>query len=108
MSRVSDLPMPRRPDLLTPEELDDMSDAELQRSVGRGVDTYVGVVGDVFRCKDGGIRVRVRLPCAKCGRRKTHYLSGGPHHGALCYVYDTNGSFLADLRNQQFVCDSHG
>lgn len=107
--KIASLPMPRSPGMLTPEDFDELDADELIAAIGKEVDTYAGVVGRIVKCKDGGIRVRVRLSCPhdKCRCWSIAYLRGGPHSGALCYVYDTNGNYLADLRNQNYVCNDH-
>jgi hypothetical protein len=107
--KIANLPMPRTPGMLTPEDFDEMNVRDLVAAIDREVDTYIGVVGRVVKCKDGVIRVRVRLGCShdSCRRWGIAYLRGGPHSGALCYAYDTNGNFLADLRNQNYVCSDH-
>ena len=51
------------------------------------------------------LAIRVSLPCARCGRNPMiAYARSGCHRGAFCYVYDAEGDFLADLRNQEYVC----
>ncbi len=51
------------------------------------------------------LAIRVLLPCARCGRNPTiAYARSGCHRGAFCYVYDAEANFLADLRNQEYVC----
>jgi hypothetical protein len=51
------------------------------------------------------LAIRVSLSCARCGRNPTiAYARSGCHRGAFCYVYDAEANFLADLRNQEYVC----
>jgi hypothetical protein len=51
------------------------------------------------------LAIRVSLLCARCGRNPMIvYARSGCHRGAFCYVYDAEGNFLADLRNQEYVC----
>lgn len=105
MMNTDTLPMPRRPDYLTPEQYGKLTGAALEAALGRKVDTYVGPVGTIVRCTDGLIRVRIRLVCAKCRKRSTKvYLSMGAP--GLCYAHSRGGKYLADLRNQEYRCPS--
>ena len=49
--------------------------------------------------------IRVSLPCARCERNPTTaYARSGLHRGAFCYVYNALGTYLANLRDQEYVC----
>jgi hypothetical protein len=55
-----------------------------------------------------GLRVRVALTCPqRCGRRMSLTVVSGLHRGAFCYVVDSEGKFLADLRDQVPTCTRH-
>jgi hypothetical protein len=32
------------------------------------------------------------------------YARSGCHRGAFCYIYNAEANFLADLRNQEYLC----
>lgn len=42
-----------------------------------------------------------------CPETMTVYLHGGMHSGAWCYAHDENGRYLANLRDQSYVCEQH-
>lgn len=42
-----------------------------------------------------------------CPETTTVYLGSGLHHGAWCYAYDEEGNYLANLRDQSYVCEQH-
>jgi hypothetical protein len=91
--------------LLEPGPLDDLLDSEapLEQVFGR----YAAWNGQAFPIVPmlETLAIRVSLPCARCGRNPTiTYARSGCHRGAFCYVYDTEANFLADLRNQEYVC----
>jgi hypothetical protein len=72
--------------------------------VGRKV-RHVWGTGTIVKMKEG-YGIKVRLPCSHAGCRRTItvYAKPGCHRGAFCYVYDKDGNFLADLRDQSFDC----
>ena len=73
--------------------------------VGRRVDTFGGV-GPLVKTKDGyGIEIEMACSGEGCTETLKVYACPGCHLGAFCYVYDENGEFLADLRNQCYTCD---
>jgi hypothetical protein len=91
--------------LLETGPLDDLleSEAPLEPVLGR----YVAWDGQAFPIVPmlETLAIRVSLPCARCGRNPMiTYARSGCHRGAFCYVYDAEGNFLADLRNQEYVC----
>ena len=91
--------------LLEPGLLDDLleSEAPLEPVFGR----YAAWNGQAFPIVPmlETLAIRVSLPCARCGRNPMiAYARSGCHRGAFCYVYDSEGNFLADLRNQEYVC----
>jgi hypothetical protein len=93
--------------LLEPGPLDDLleSEAPLEQVFGR----YAAWNGQAFPIVPmlETLAIRVSLPCARCGRNPTMtYARSGCHRGAFCYVYDAEANFLADLRNQEYVCSS--
>jgi len=93
--------------LLEPGTLDDLlaSDASLDDVFGRYV-VWNGHAFPIVPMLDT-LAIRVSLPCAKCERNPTTaFARSGLHRGAFCYVYDASGTFLADLRNQEYVCPS--
>lgn len=48
--------------------------------------------------------IEVTIPC-RCGKVDyTTWARPGCHTGAFCYVYDKDGEYILDLRNQTFVC----
>jgi hypothetical protein len=82
------------------------------------LDAYIGfrVSHDIFgdsgtlvKLPNGVFAVRWRITCQneskRCKNRTTLYTTSGVHHGAWCYAVDRNGQHLADLRNQNAVCD---
>jgi hypothetical protein len=85
--------------------LDDLleSEAPLEPMFGR----YAAWNGQAFHIVPmlETLAIRVSLPCARCGRNPMiAYARSGCHRGAFCYVYDAEAHFLADLRNQEYVC----
>lgn len=86
----------------------------------RALDYYVGRkfrhvwgTGELVKLsKDGehppryGVRVRLACGTEGCKNKITVYAAPGCHNGAFCYVYDREGNYLADLRNQWFKCNS--
>jgi hypothetical protein len=91
--------------LLEPGPLDDLleSEAPLEPVFGR----YAAWNGQAFPIVTmlETLAIRVSLPCARCGRNPMiAYARSGCHRGAFCYVYDAEANFLADLRNQEYVC----
>jgi len=77
-----------------------------ERFVGRTIRTVAGL-GTVVQ-KPAGVFVEVKLACSHAGCDQTflaHLACGAP---GLCYVTDPNsGAYLADLRNDMFVCREH-
>lgn len=89
--------------LINLNTLDEWPEDELDQIIGRQADWH----GTPFPIVPflGSIAIQVILPCARCGKNPdTVYARSGCHHGAFCYVYDQHGTFLADLRNQEYVC----
>jgi hypothetical protein len=91
--------------LLEPGSLDDLleSEAPLEPVFGR----YAAWNGQAFPIVPmlETLAIRVSLPCARCGKNPMiAYARSGCHRGAFCYVYDAEANFLADLRNQEYVC----
>lgn len=87
-----------------PETGEPFCEMEMDRYLGWKVESNVGN-GTIAKMADGGYGIRLRLPCNRCHKsRKTVYARPGCHVGAFCYIYDRYGKFLADLRNQEFVC----
>lgn len=91
--------------LLEPGPLDDLleSEAPLEPVFGR----YAAWNGQAFPIVPmlETLAIRVSLPCARCGRNPMiAFARSGCHRGAFCYVYDAEANFLADLRNQEYVC----
>jgi hypothetical protein len=91
--------------LLEPSPLDDLleSEAPLEPVFGR----YAAWNGQAFPIVPmlETLAIRVSLPCARCGRNPMiAYARSGCHRGAFCYVYDAEANFLADLRNQEYIC----
>ncbi len=91
--------------LLEPGPLDDLleCDAPLEPVFGR----YTAWNGQAFPVVPmlETLASRVSLPCARCGRNPMiAYARSGCHRGAFCYVFDAEANFLADLRNQEYIC----
>jgi hypothetical protein len=65
--------------------------------------------GTLVKLPCGKFAVRWRITCQsegkRCKNRTTIYTTSGVHHGAWCYAVDRNGQHLADLRNQNAVCE---
>jgi len=92
--------------LLEPGPLDDFleSEAPLEQVFGR----YAAWNGQAFPIVPmlETLAIRVSLPCARCDRNPMiAYARSGCHRGAFCYSYDAEANFLADLRNQEYVCN---
>jgi hypothetical protein len=91
--------------LLEPGPLDDLleSEAPLEHVFGRHA-AWNGQAFPIVPMRET-LAIRVSLPCARCGRNPMiAYARSGCHRGAFCYVYDAERNFLADLRNQEYVC----
>jgi hypothetical protein len=91
--------------LLEPGLLDDLleSGEPLEQVFGR----YAAWNGQAFPIVPmlETLAIRVSLPCARCGGNPMIvYARSGCHRGAFCYVYDAEANFLADLRNQEYLC----
>jgi hypothetical protein len=74
---------------------------------GQKVNSNFGV-GTIVQLRDGTHGIKVRLLCQHEGCRKTRtfYLGpgpGGPDH----YAYNIKGKYMADLRDQSWVCPAH-
>ena len=94
--------------ILHSENLQGLPVTKLRRHLGKRVQTYAYGVGTLVMIKDGYPAIRVRMYCGRDGCK--HYMvgylrrgPGGPDH----YVVDYRGNYLADLRDQEFVCDQH-
>lgn len=84
-----------------------------EKYFGRRVRDH-GVLGTWSKTKNG-YGFKIRLYCDYCSKEgispwlasKKRWAVGFLSEGApgLCYVHDYRGKFLADLRNQVFVCD---
>jgi hypothetical protein len=71
--------------------------------VGRTVE-HVWGTGTIEKMA-AGYGIRVWLPCAYCEKAGLWlYARPGCHTGAFCYLYDEQGQYALDLRNQIFVC----
>ena len=91
-------------DLNTLDDLLDEGEASVGRVIGRYADWH-GKPFPIVSFRDS-FAVQATLMCVKCGANPMIvYARSGCHHGAFCYVYDEEGGFLADLRNQEYVCD---
>ncbi len=91
--------------LLEPAQLDDLleSGADLAPVFGRYA-AWNGVAFPIVPLRDT-LAIRVSLPCARCGRNPTTvFAMSGLQRGAFCYVYDQQGEYLANLREQEYVC----
>jgi len=91
--------------LLEPGALDDLLEkkAELSPVFGR----YAAWNGQAFPIVPmlDTLAIRVSLPCARCGRNSTTvFARSGLHQGAFCYVYDAFGNYVANLRDQEYLC----
>lgn len=69
----------------------------------------LGRSGTLVKLDCGKFAVRWRVSCGsegrKCKNRVTMYTTSGVHHGAWCYAVDKQGQHLADLRNQNVICE---
>jgi hypothetical protein len=93
---------------LSLDELDDIlgsdNEAAIEHVVGR-IANWHGEMAPVVRLESGVIALEIDLTCSQCeDTHETGYVISGCHYGAFCYVADEQGHFLADLRNQSFVC----
>jgi hypothetical protein len=91
--------------LLEPGTLDDLleTEASLETVFGR----YAAWNGQAFPIVPmlETLAIRVSLPCGSCGRNPTTaYARSGLHRGAFCYMYDALGTYLANLRDQGYIC----
>lgn len=85
-------------------EFDDMLD-EGKSPLGCKVEWHNGLIGDVVELSPGSFVVEYDWPCEFCGKTDKIYLMSGLHHGALCYVCDEGGNYVANLRDQILVCE---
>ena len=91
--------------LLEPGFLDDLLESEAPLKPAFGC--YAAWNGQAFPIVPmlETLAIRVSLPCGRYGRNPMiAYARSGCHRGAFCYVYDADRNFLADLRNQEYVC----
>jgi hypothetical protein len=76
----------------------------LDQIIGRLADWH-GEPFPIVAFRDS-VAIKVTLSCVRCkGNPTTVYARSGCHTGAFCYVYNEDGQFQADLRNQEYVCD---
>jgi hypothetical protein len=76
----------------------------LDQVVGRLADWH-GEPFSIVAFQDS-VAIKVTLLCRQCKSNPTTvYARSGCHAGAFCYVYNEDGQFQADLRNQEYVCD---
>lgn len=53
----------------------------------------------------GKLIARMTLHCNKCGDNpETFNVGSGLHNGAWCYVFGEYGEYIANLRDQSYVC----
>lgn len=82
----------------------DMREQEVAALIGKHVDWH-GSVATIARLNDGRIALELALDCASChSNAKTVYMTSGLHAGAWPYARDITGKYLANLRDQEYVC----
>jgi hypothetical protein len=88
--------------------LDMLLDVDVPASVlvGKLADWH----GDPFpivQLDNGRIAIAVTLTCTRCKIEQiTAYAGSGCHTGAFCYIFTQVGEYQADLRNQEYVCET--
>jgi hypothetical protein len=51
------------------------------------------------------LAIRISLLCSRCKRNPmTLFMRSGLHNGAFCYGYDFQGTYQANLRDQEYTC----
>lgn len=73
--------------------------------IGRKVRWHNGGVYPIVALNDGSIGIKFKCYCQYCNKRYSIvYLGSGLHAGAFCYAYNKHGKYLANLRDQSYVC----
>lgn len=88
--------------------LDELLDAGVDVSllVGSMADWH-GTIAPITTLKTGKLVIQVPLTCIYCEQNTTQvYVGSGLHNGAFCYVFDEEGNYQANLRDQDYVCES--
>jgi hypothetical protein len=85
--------------------LDDLLDGEdsLDQVLGRYADWHGQPFPIVSMLES--LAIRASIACARChGNPMTLFMRSGLHNGAFCYAYDAQGTYQANLRDQEYVC----
>lgn len=98
--------MPIKKGILTADEFDKISDLEKRKYVGRKVDTGdAGFgIGIVERTDTGRTMVQVKATLCEKKHKKTIYLTSAWSNGDLANVYNKQGQYLGNLRDNVFRC----
>jgi len=90
--------------LAAAETVEQLPEVE-EQLVGQKADWH-GWGTTIVRLLDGGIGLELSLLCARCHAQPTTvYMTSGLHAGAWLYARDLAGAYLANLRDQEYVCD---
>lgn len=104
--------------MLEPDELDELLDSGIDpiTLLGTRVEhtNLGGIIGVLELLDNGRLASHVSLTCGPCLREKREppyvieaWLGSGLHRGAWCYVFDREGNYLANLRDQEPICRIH-
>jgi len=95
----------QRGTFLTPDQLDGVG-VDLDGWLGRKVRLSFGL-GVLVKMAGDHHAVRVRIKCETPGCRDTKTVYARPAApGGWCFVYNRRGKFMADMRDQCFICAS--
>jgi|GEM_PF-4821777 hypothetical protein len=87
-------------------ETDEERTALEEQLLGQKADWH-GSVTTIVRLQDGRIGLELFLLCARCHAHPTTvYMTSGLHAGAWPYARDVTGTYLANLRDEEYVCDA--
>lgn len=93
--------------VLTPDQLDERTDSgkSLAAWLGRRVRLHFGPTGPLVRHKTRKFGVRFFFKCPRCGRKEGPIFAvSGLHAGAWCYIYNRDGKYLANMRDDNWNC----
>jgi hypothetical protein len=88
--------------------LDELLDVDVDPAalVGKTADWH-GENFPIVQLANGRIAIQVSLLCAACNEaRTTVYVGSGLHSGAFCYVFSFEGEYQANLRDQEYICET--
>jgi hypothetical protein len=95
------------PDVIDVEEIDRLLDEGVPEAalVGKSLRWHDESLCALRFTRSGRLVAELVLPCARCGEDPQVALIGsGLHSGAWCYVYDEDGAYVGNLRDQEYIC----